>query len=81
MISLMKENYYSTSDLSLAAYLRVKGFHLIGIKRISYNKASFEFEESRDLSDQVLRFINGNCSVSPLTYWDTVKSLKAMVNN
>lgn len=77
----MKENCYSTSDLSLAAYLRVKGFHLSGIRRISNSKASFEFEDSRDLSDHVLQFINGQCLVPPLTYWETVKSLKAIINN
>ena len=77
----MKEKCYCTSDLSLAAYLRVKGFHLSGIRRISYNKASFEFEDSRDLSDQVLRFFNGKCLVPPLKYWETVKSLKAMIYN
>ena len=81
MSDKMKEKRYCTSDLALAAYLRVKGFHLSGIRRISNGRASFEFENSRDLLDQVIQFINGQCLVPPLTYWETVKSLKAMINN
>lgn len=77
----MKQVPYRTSDLSLAAYLRVKGFNLSGIRRISNSKASFEFENSRDREEEVLQFFNRNRVVEPLAYWESVKILKAMINN
>ena len=77
----MKEKCYCTSDLSLAAYLLVKGFPLSGIRRVSSTKASFEFEDSRDREEEVLQFFNRNRFVEPLAYWESVKILKAMIYN
>ena len=71
----MKTNF-STSDIVLAAVLRISGQELISISREG-NRGIFNFG---DVSDQILRDYDlGNCRVEPVAFNTTIKTLTGAV--
>lgn len=70
----MKE--YKTSDIVLAATLKINGCHLIRID-IEGNKGEFVFENVNDalLND----FDLGNVKVEPVTFNNTIRQLTTSV--
>ena len=70
------ENLYKTSDIILAACLRIQGYQLINIE-LNGNKGTFVFCNV----DQ--NFINefnlGNCTVEPVNFNNTIKHLTTSV--
>jgi hypothetical protein len=72
-------NKYTTTDLYLAAFLKLKG-NKITIDR-SKNKINFEFIKTEELDTLVNNYLmeNGNCE--PLLYANSIKNLKNLLYN
>lgn len=71
----MNENKtYSTSDIALAAYLKLKGLRLIECGRA--DKFNFVFEDHDDQGEQLaIEFINSDMR----KYDDEIRSLKKII--
>lgn len=63
---------YSTSDLALAAFLKMKGRKLLTANRTSGGRFNFEFEDDDICAGLALEFVNGEFS----TYDAQVRALK-----
>jgi hypothetical protein len=63
---------YNTSDLALAAFLKMKGRKLITANRALGGRVNFEFEDDGTCSILALEFVNGEFS----TYDSQVRALK-----
>ena len=72
----MDENTRVVSDLALAAFLAAAGHRLLGIRRTN-NRGAFMFEDNPRLGEDILRYYNRKASVDPLTFAETLRSLKA----
>lgn len=70
---------YLTSDLYLAAYLRLKGYQL-EVER-NGKKVTFCFLKSDELNSCVVDYLNENGDCSPLKYANSVKNLKNLIYN
>ena len=46
---MKEDNSFTTSDIGIAAYLRLKGVKLLQCRRLDTGKFYFEFEDSEDL--------------------------------
>lgn len=70
---------YTTSDLYLTAYLKVKGFTF----KVEENRSkfSFIFESSPEILSHVDEYLSetGNCK--PLAYTNAIKNLKNYLHN
>ncbi len=52
---------YLTSDLPLAAYLMMKGIHLISAEKMPTGRFEFKFEDPKDLCQSLaLEFVNSD---------------------
>ena len=61
----MKEMTYKTSDLSIAAYLMMKGMKLLDAKRAQNGQFMFEFDDTSGKGDQLaIEFTSSDCAVS-----------------
>ena len=74
-----QETNYKTSDLYLAAFLKLKGFKMSVEK--NRNKAIFTFEKTDELSLLVNEYLNEGGSCSPLLYTNSIKNLKNLIYN
>jgi hypothetical protein len=70
---------YSTSDLYLAAFLKLKGYKMSVEK--NRNKASFIFEVDELLNDLIVDYLNGEGNCEPLLYANSIKNLKNLIYN
>lgn len=70
---------YSTSDLYLAAFLKLKGYKMSVEK--NRNKASFIFEVDDLLNDLIVDYLNGEGNCEPLLYANSIKNLKNLLYN
>jgi hypothetical protein len=70
---------YLTSDLYLAAYLKLKGYALEVEKK--GKKVTFCFPKSDELSNVVIEYLNENGSCSPLKYSNSIKNIKNLIYN
>ena len=70
---------YLTSDLYLAAYLRLKG-HAFEVEK-NGKKITFVFTKSDELNNLVIEYLNENGSCSPLKYSNSIKNLKNLIYN
>ena len=70
---------FHTSDLALAAYLKIKGYSIRATTHDNDGKGTFQFQDSAERPDDVLGFFNRQAEVEPLAYLDQFKSLKAML--
>jgi hypothetical protein len=82
----MDEKVYSTRDLTLAATLTTLKFPLLGTDmQIEGSKGQavgyFRFEDSKDLQDACVKYMQGLISVEPQTMMTNVRTLKAHVQN
>jgi hypothetical protein len=73
------EAKYVTTDLYLAAFLKSKGFKF-GIEKHG-KKSNFCFNNSEELTKEVLDYLNGDASCNPLDYSNSIKNLKNLVYN
>ena len=72
-------NKYTTSDLYLTAYLKVKG-HKYKVQKIK-SKSNFIFEENESLINDVNDYLSENGSCEPLSYTNSIKNLKNFLYN
>lgn len=72
-------NRYVTSDLYLGAYLKLKGYKMLVEKE--KNKASFFFDKTNDLQEDVNNYLNGEGECDPLSYTNSIKNLKNLIYN
>jgi hypothetical protein len=70
---------YSTSDLYLAAFLKLKGYKMSVEK--NKNKANFIFEVDDLLNDLIVDYLNGEGNCEPLLYANSIKNLKNLLYN
>lgn len=70
---------YSTSDLYLAAFLKLKGYKMSVEK--NRNKANFIFEVDELLNDLIVNYLNGEGNCEPLLYANSIKNLKNLIYN
>jgi hypothetical protein len=63
---------YNTSDLALAAFLKMKGRKLLTANRAPGGRFNFEFEDDGTCSILALEFVNGEFSM----YDSQVRALK-----
>lgn len=75
----MSELKYKTSDLYLAAYLKVKGNKYLVEKENS--KSFFIFDETIDLLKSVNDYLTEGGSCEPLLYANSIKNLKNLIFN
>ena len=74
-----KENKYTTSDLYLTAYLKLKGFKMVVEK--NKGKATFIFERTDEIVKEVTNYLNEAGSCEPLLYANSIKNLKNLLYN
>ena len=74
-----QEERYTTSDLYLGAYLKLKGFKMNVEKQRS--KAIFIFEKTEELQQEVNNYLNESGSCEPLLYTNSIKNLKNLLYN
>jgi hypothetical protein len=74
-----QETNYKTSDLYLAAFLKLKGFKMSVEK--NRNKAIFIFEKTDELVVLVNDYLNEGGSCQPLLYTNSIKNLKNLLYN
>jgi hypothetical protein len=70
---------YSTSDLYLAAFLKLKGYKMSVEK--NRNKANFIFGVDDLLNDLIVDYLNGEGNCEPLLYANSIKNLKNLIYN
>ena len=75
----MEEEKYTTSDLYLTAYLKVKGYKFLVEKLKS--KASFIFMQSPELLVAVNEYLTEGGSCEPLNYANAIKNIKNLLYN
>tara|TARA_B100000900_G_C20543278_1_gene701442 strand:- start:1188 stop:1421 length:234 start_codon:yes stop_codon:yes gene_type:complete len=73
------ENSYSTSDLYLTAYLKIKG-HKFKVEKQS-KKSTFIFPSSPDLLSHVDEYLTEMGSCEPLAFTNAIKNLKNLLFN
>ena len=69
---------FKSSDLSLVALLRLYDYRVVGTERIG-TKTFFVFQASARLESIVNQFWNNELKVSPLKYFDSLKSSKSYI--
>jgi hypothetical protein len=76
---MSEEEKYTTSDLYLGAYLKLKGYKMTVEK--NRNKAVFVFEKNEGLQKEVNNYLNESGSCEPLLFTNSIKNLKNLLYN
>ena len=77
---MMREtNQKEITDLALASYLSAIGHQIQSVKPGVGRKLVFVFQGSEALKRDVLSYFNRKGIVDALTYYETVRNLKALV--
>jgi len=79
IIDIIMNEKYLTTDLYLAAYLKLKG-HKIEMEKLG-KKVNFYFQKTENLNTNVIEYLNEEGSCNPLKYANSVKNLKNVVYN
>ena len=67
---------YQTNDLTLASFLRCRGFNIANIKEHN-GRNTFVFEDSPELRSAIIDFAN-DAAVAVRTFTSTMRDLKAI---
>jgi Domain of unknown function (DUF5659) len=70
------DEFYKTSDLALASYLKLNGLSLTDIEFAGGSKAMFVFLDTEDRQKLLMEFYNHQGSIDPLDFLNVFKSLK-----
>lgn len=73
------EKKYTTTDLYLTAYLKVKGYKY-SIEKIK-SKSYFSFVETSELLLNVNEYLTENGVCEPLSYTNAIKNIKNLLYN
>jgi len=68
-------------DLGLAATLSVLGVEPVGVRRISFSKVMFEFEDTHLLKVLTDKYFRNDCSVDAHSFWLKLRSMKQLTKN
>ncbi|MBI5376326.1 MAG: hypothetical protein HZA77_12905 [Candidatus Schekmanbacteria bacterium] len=68
------------SNLGLSAYLMVSGFQLLQVKP-SGRRSVFVFKDDGNIETESFRFFNKQVKCEPVSFWEALKTLKAMAEN
>ncbi len=80
IFNIMDEiNKYTTSDLYLGAYLKLKGYKMLVEK--DKNKSNFNFDRTDNLQTEVSNYLSGDGECDPLSYTNSIKNLKNLIYN
>jgi len=73
----MEKAVFQTRDISLTAYLISQGFKLLNFPQPTTNPLlrQFNFQQSEELEQHCVRYLNRDTSVDALTYSEVVKTL------
>jgi hypothetical protein len=74
-----EEKKYTTSDLYLTAYLKIKGFKFI-VEKVK-SKSNFIFTQSPELMLVVNEYLTESGSCDPLNYSNSIKNIKNLLYN
>lgn len=74
-----EELKYSTNDLYLASFLKMRNHKMILEK--NKNKVTFIFIKNDDLTKDVTQYLSGEGSCEPLLYSNSIKNLKNLLYN
>jgi hypothetical protein len=74
-----KENTYTTSDLYLASFLKLKG-HIMTVEK-QKNKAKFIFQKEESIMTDVNDYLTEKGLCEPLLYTNSIKNLKNLLYN
>ena len=66
------------SDLSLASYLSISGWKLVGMKSAG-KRLTFLFDGGFGYDQDVMAFYNHAASVDPLTYSEAMRNMKSII--
>jgi hypothetical protein len=75
----MNPEVYSTSDLYLTAYLKIKG-HKFKVEK-SAKKSTFNFQSNPELLSDVDAYLTETGSCEPLAFTNAIKNLKNFLFN
>jgi hypothetical protein len=76
----MSENKtYNTSDLYLAAFLKLKG-QKFTVDKVR-GKVNFKFQSTEELNNLVTEYLTESGSCEPLLYTNSIKNLKNLIYN
>lgn len=75
----ISDNIYTTSDLYLTAYLKVKGFKFT-VEKLK-NKSNFIFNNTPELLSNVNDYLSEMGSCEPLAFTNAIKNLKNYLYN
>jgi hypothetical protein len=75
----IENKIYSTTDLYLASYLRLKEYKFEVERKGS--KVQFNFFRSEQLNGHVIEYLNESGNCEPLKYANSIKNLKNLIYN
>ena len=70
---------YKTTDLYLAAFLKLNG-HKLSVEK-NKGKAIFTFDENKELGKLVNDYLTEEGSCNPISYTNSIKNLKNLIYN
>jgi hypothetical protein len=76
---MMQNEYFKTTDLSLASFLLAKGIEFVGINKDSTNRATFLFTHSSECVSLVAEFTQMKAIVEPSSFSASMKRLKQLL--
>ena len=71
---------YSTKDFYLSAYLLALGHRLANHKRED-GITLFEFDDTKELDDNVSEYYSLTASVNPVSYGNSIRTLKTILHS
>lgn len=74
---LVNDDYFITSDLSLAAALVAWDFPIIDIDKTDFRKALFTFQNTSELTKNIKAYWDDSKLILPRRYFYSLKELKS----
>ena len=73
-------SYFRTSDIYMAAYLKVSGVPFVGMER-KEQRVFFLFDEGDGISDLKLQYFNNHSKVPARPFAEEIKAFKSLIHN
>lgn len=71
---------FRTTDLPLASYLQLNGIQLLCVEPGERARSVFVFHETAEREQFLLRFVNRQGQVDPISFLNTLRTLKALAS-
>ncbi len=72
---------YATRDFYLASYLIDRGENYTNVYLVNQNTTEFTFEQSKKLHEYVESFYTQKALVNPMSYGNTLRSVKSIIHS